>query len=442
MGQGGFIVLVNGTPYQWRQTYHHSYQMNSWGFPPTISPGSAVPVYVEWDQNITAHEKDDGGEVNYTLEGTNNFFQLQARGSPGFTLKVFLQGIATQNNVQGSTLNLGWVHDGSVNFILSGQAGNFSSSNPPVAWMQSNIHTLGNRPLRHICVPGSHDAGMSRKTGGTAGAFDCNVLTQSLSIGGQLNIGSRYFDIRPVISGGHYSAGHYSKVGKSWQGGNGEAIQDIINEINAFTVNNHELIVLNLSHDMNTDVGNESYRPFTPAEWTGLLNQMKGIRNLFVAPNATTVDLTTLPLVQFIGNNQAAVIVVVESDITLGDFANAGFYRYAQFNAYNAYSGTNDKNTMSNDQIQKMRSNRTSPDSQYFILSWTLTQDATEAATCFLGTASSIIALASQANPQLYMKVLPACSKQTYPNVLYIDSLNQSDVTALAMAINNFVNGS
>ncbi|WP_224244333.1 hypothetical protein [Hyalangium gracile] len=58
----------------------------------------------------------------------------------------------------------------------------------------------------------THDSGMSTLSSGTAFANAGNVITQTTSIFGQLTLGARYFDIRPVISGGQFSTGHYGHV--------------------------------------------------------------------------------------------------------------------------------------------------------------------------------------------------------------------------------------
>ena len=42
------------------------------------------------------------------------------------------------------------------------------SPSVPTNWMQSTLGVIGNRPLRSICMPGSHDAGMSVIEGQTA----------------------------------------------------------------------------------------------------------------------------------------------------------------------------------------------------------------------------------------------------------------------------------
>ncbi|KZT08124.1 PLC-like phosphodiesterase [Laetiporus sulphureus 93-53] len=434
MGQGGNLTLINGSPYTWEVSYVHSYQMNSWPFDTstTVAPGADVPFYVEWDESILVDTGDDAAEATFTLEGTSSYFQVQARWQ---YVQVVFEGIETENNPEGSTISLGWETNGVMPFILSGNTSSFSSNNPPVAWMQSNIETLGSRPLRQICIPGSHDAGMSVLNSGTAFATTDNTVTQTTTIGGQLTYGSRYFDVRPVISAGEYMAGHYSDIEViGWQGGNGQSFADIIDEINTFTDDNAELIVLNLSHDLDTDL-DPDYEPFTQEQWDALFEQLTGINALFVASNPSTVDLSTLALSDFIGSGEAAVIVIVEpsnGSITLGDYASGGFYLYSQFNVYNEYSDTSDLDDMISDQLQKLADVRQTPDSQLFLLSWTLTQDLADA----IDLDQTILQLAATADPLLYTDLIPACTSDTYPNILYVDGFNTSDLAALAMAIN------
>lgn len=441
MGQGGLITLVNGTSYNWKRVSQHSYQMNSWNFPEVIEAGKTATVYVEWDQGLFTNEDDDAGEARYQLAGVNRTFEVQARGAGGFHLQILLTDLATSSYGKNATIPLGWAHDGYVQFVLAGDVNNgFTCNNPPVAWMQANLNTLAKRPLRHICLPGSHDAGMSKIVSGTFFASACNTITQQNSIGGQLHLGSRYFDIRPVISGGQYYTGHYGYIDalSSWQGANGQSIDEIINDVNAFTAANKELVILNLSHDLNTDVGNDSYRSFNQDEWNRLFDKLSALKNLCVVANPTTADLTKLSLETFIGGGKAAVLVIVASDgVNPGAYAEKGFYTSKNFPLYDSYSNTNDVNTMMRDQLKKMAEQRTTPDSSYFLLSWTLTQSATQASTCSTGFADSIQKLAYTANPLIYKELLPACSARTYPNILYIDFVNTSNIAALAMAVNS-----
>jgi hypothetical protein len=321
-------------------------------------------------------------------------------------------------------------------------AGTTSHAASSTAWMQNNLALLGPRTLREICIPGTHDAGMSAINSGTAFAYTCNTVTQTNAILGQLQNGSRYFDIRPVISAGQYATGHYSEISElnSWQGGNGQSIQSIINDVNTFTASNNELIVLYLSHDLDTDLGNSSYAAFTQDQWNSLLQMLRqGLNDLYTGA-AIGADLTTLTLNTYIGNNSPAVIVVVDasaSGIALGSFAGQGFYLPANFPVYNEYSDTNDLSTMTSDQLSKMAAQRPNPEASYFLLSWTLTQDSEEAVLCDLG-ADSILTLANEANAQLASQLLPASSPQTFPNIIYIDNLTSGvDVVSLAMQINN-----
>ncbi|KAJ7090082.1 PLC-like phosphodiesterase [Mycena epipterygia] len=306
----------------------------------------------------------------------------------------------------------------------------------PTDWMQANIGLLGSRPLINIVIPGSHDAGMSQINGGTAFSDAANTQTQTLSIGGQLSAGSRYFDIRPVIADGSYSTGHYSDVTEidSWQGSNGESITNVISDINSFTSTNNELIIINLSHAYDTDAGNSDYPIFTQAQWEALFEQLLGINHLYVDPNPTTVDLTQVTLSTFISSSPAVVVIVQPDDtIDLGTYASQGFYQYSQLNAYNEYSDTSTLSTMESDQLAKLAAQRAMPTQSYFLLSWTLTQSTLEV----LGLGDSILDLANQADPALYTSLPPALSTNTYPNILFIDNFqNDGQMVDLAMTIN------
>lgn len=84
---------------------------------------------------------------------------------------------------------------------------------------------------------------------------------------------------------------------------------------------------------------------------------------------------------------------------------------------------------MVEDQLAKMKAHRPN---NYFLLSWTLTQDIAEAV---CGT-ETILKLAASTYPALYLDLLPACSPSSYPNIIYVDALDSKDVAALAMAVN------
>ncbi len=305
------------------------------------------------------------------------------------------------------------------------------------SWMCDNLGLLGGRTLRKLCIPGSHDSGMSTFDGHTAGATLANTQTQSRGILGQLMSGTRYFDIRPVQSRGKFKTGHYSEInvpifGRTWQGANGQSVTSIINDINNFTLTYKELVVMRLSHDLNTDLDNNAYRPLTRDEWNQLVSELAAIDCLYVADDPASVNLSQLTLADYIGAGRAAVIVAADTDAAnLGDHARKGFYTYDRFRVYDQYSNTNDVGKMISDQIGKMRQQRPSPDSPCFLLSWTLTQQGAQVI-----RGPSILEMAQEANAKLYESLLPACTPSCFPNVIYVDNITSPGIADLAMAVN------
>lgn len=436
MGQGGFITITNGTNQNWRKIVQHSYQMNTWNFPETITAGTAQSVYVEWDQGPGKNQKDDAGEVFYVVEGTNDQFEIQARNHGRFDLRVIYHGMNPAGASPNQVYSLGWYHNGTVSFILAGKPGQYIGTGSPCDyWMDMQNSLIGNLTLREISIPGSHDAGMSVFNGGTFGARPCNTITQSHSIGGQLALGTRYFDIRPVISGGQFKTGHYNRIEKSgivsWQGANGQSIDSIIDEVNNFTASGKkELVVLSLSKSLNTDVGNSSYRQFTDQEWTTLLEKMTQLNCRYTLNNPGDTDLTYKQLNDFVGDGPCVIVIV--NGYIHPELIGKGFFPTKNFMVYDEYSSTNNFDQMANDQLNKMRAQS----GKYFLLSWTLTQSDLQASTCFLGTASSIHDLANRANRDLVAWVFPRINLGEIPNIIYTDYIETTVPALLSVASN------
>jgi hypothetical protein len=302
MGMGGYLALINATPYEWDLAGPPiSSGMNGWdsAFPASIQPTAAAMIYVEFE--------DPSATANATYLFGDQVFEVRASGSYADSddFKPHLQ-IQTyfDTNPDGTTLDLGWNHgyptdffgntlnpsgNGCVTFILSmDPAGNLHSGADEnwSTWMQANLETLGGRALRQLCMPGTHDSGMSQIGTCTFDGNADNTKTQTQGILEQLKRGARYFDIRPVISAGIFVTGHYSYIPAlgSTQGCNGQSIADIISDINSFTSVEAELIILSLSGDMNTDVGEPNYRSLDQGEWNSLIQKLQGINALYLGP--------------------------------------------------------------------------------------------------------------------------------------------------------------
>ena len=275
--EGGTLLLINGTPYTWKRAAMKGSQMKSWKFPRQVRPGeiflkfalrhrwaltmvegTVASIYLEFKRTITTIRSDTNATCNFDLKGTKNCaFRIEVTDSPP-SIDVQIQNFQTLNNPARSWIRLGWQHDGVVCFILSGKEGSFSSSNPPRDWMQQNLHTLGARPLHKICLPGTHDAGMGKIT--HSDIVPKHIIadftqTQSLKVAGQLHMGSRYFDVRPDLSGGAHWTGHYTGHYRA----RGQKMSSIIDDINTFTEHCAELIIINLSHSLNSDDGWRKY---------------------------------------------------------------------------------------------------------------------------------------------------------------------------------------
>jgi hypothetical protein len=429
--------------------------MDAWSWP-TINAGTASRVYVEF--GTKGSQKDDAGEAYYNIAGTSNKFSVKARKPSDYDLTITLDGLATKQSAQGSNIDLGFRHDTAVDWIMStDEAGDWwSSAGLGVDWMQQSLGSIGNRTLKMICMPGSHDAGISNFKPGTVGAHFANSQTQYLNFYNQLVAGSRYFDLRPVISAGQWVAGHYSEVeGIGWLGGNGQSIAEIVKQVNDFTAKYKELVIINLSHTLDTD---NDYKDLTQAQWNSLFDALKGLNNRFTVANPGSTDYSNTVLNDFIGSSASVfVFAQLPSGISLGDYAAQGFYKQDNLPIYDNYANSNSAATMQADQLSKLKAQRNlvadagQRKDVFHIFSWTLTQQAEDV----LNFDRAIMNLAVSVYDNLFVEAFNAFTPESFPNVLYIDAVGirdksvvfpydkvktvpvNNDIASLAVAVNN-----
>lgn len=131
MGQGGYLHLTNATPYNWKLTHVHSYQMEAWdkSFPEEIKSGESVTLYIEFCNGFFKTWTDDGGEAQYTIQGLHNpSFTFLGRwfGDTGGQLLVELKDIVEKNPdwfpvpPPPTTAVIGWSHGGTKSWTLAG----------------------------------------------------------------------------------------------------------------------------------------------------------------------------------------------------------------------------------------------------------------------------------------------------------------------------------
>lgn len=475
MGNGSTLVLFNGTHHDWTLEGTSSYQMNSWDghFPKyiaagelrflplnssrmlTILLGTAAFVYFEYDQRPFKKRSDTSAQASYQSDSLN--FKVIAKDGPE-RASVEVNGVKTPENPSGNRFEqqLTWIHNGWTPFQLvsRGDTGTYLTHALTPDWMQRNLDWLGHRPLHTICMPGSHDAGMSiisqvfaDDIGAIRDFMGPLCQCQAGSVAEQLQWGSRYFDVRPFISGGEFWTGHYTGT----LGGRGQSISSIVDNINQFTNRYNELVIVNLSHECNSDEksGKAWRQGFNQQEWNKLASLLCGLNHRWLATTDREADLSTLTLNEFIGNGKPAVIIIADvSDLSmLGLNANEGFFLPRQLNTFDQYSDSPDVNVMVGNQLQKMRDFMNQKDQKIFLLSWTLTQHTEQIVQTILinnlkldpmsKQNFSIAGLAAQANQALFQFLLPSVSEKAFPNIIYLDYLHGSYLFAgVALAAN------
>ena len=208
----------------------------------------------------------------------------------------------------------------------------------------------------------------------------------------------------------------------------------IVQQINEFTSHSKELIILSLSHSLNTDLGNSNYRPLNQDEFDRLFRQLAGIRDLFLSSNEA-VNLLDKPVNYFLSAGKSAVVIVLNEGTNLGSFHHRGFYPASEFPVIDDYANSNNLNKMIDDQMRKMAKHR-GDSKNFFLLSWILTLQGIDNV-----TGPSIEFLAHQANSNVHRLILDlnfsSLVKRGYPNVILQDFIG-TDNSSVAVAVNFF----
>jgi hypothetical protein len=125
---------------------------------------------------------------------------------------------------------------------------------------------LAARQLRHIIIPGSHDAGLARNYQANMSVLSsaATTVTQDAGVGAQAAAGSRFFDVRIQSVGGTLTSFHTApnplgkiplvnklkstKTDTRTFGASGQTFHDILNELRAFVAGSTDFVIIRLSH--------------------------------------------------------------------------------------------------------------------------------------------------------------------------------------------------
>lgn len=332
-------------------------------------------------------------------------------------------------------------------------------------WMSDNLSIIGDKKLQQICIPGSHDAGMSEYTKISEVASPCNVLTQDVNIEKQLSYGTRYFDIRPVRRGSEYRTGHYGevqipkiklKIGNF--GADGEILDDVISGLNRFTHSRAELIVLNVNH---FNAAGDSIK--TDNEYKDFYQKLGEINHLFQQTDIEkTVDHNKLDFremtFQELTDGYSCVVIISSGEIPKRSEYNY-IFPYSCFPIFDEYANTNSVQGLLTNQNKKMRDHK----NEYFLYGGNLTQNELQAICCnpdkiyeiaamsplgstlalvfliTIGKQPSILDLAKKINNQLIDGMVPFIRKDTYPNIINTDGIKDSGIARVCVELNKAI---
>ena len=463
-GPGGFLSFTNGSPFEWQLVSQHSYQMD-WSPPSIVPSGSNVEQYLEWWYDWGPNG-DCGAEATYTLVGSPipASFTVQARQKNGKRIQIQLRDeLSCIGHPRDSVIELDFIKNGGVAWILAGSGVAYTCSNPPSAWQQATYPTIGSRTMREIVMPSSHDSGMSEITR-SYGGIRHNTATQPFHIYQQLVFGARYFDIRPVIRYGEWYTNHLSDAFGNAQvqvGGFGRTIKNIVADINQFNSEHPgELMIFDLSHEMNC-APNSWIKSLTDTQWQELYNLLGGINDLWSSTNThLSEDLTTIPISEFIKpDSRAAVLIRIPDYAPLPNFTisnrdispeliipttHASLQAFVQEHRLprdGSYSATDSATYLITDQLSKLTDSRSTAQSVPLRTTWTITQHWQHILDVG-NPAHSLIADSELAHRFLFSKLWNSLTMQVYPNLIEVDNINNGQFAALSMAINAyFVHG-
>ncbi|PHH62364.1 hypothetical protein CDD81_7226 [Ophiocordyceps australis] len=429
-----YISVINATPYPWTRVYVHDYQMVGWDkWPKLISPGETIEVAAE---RYSFHSiSDTAAEVRYSLEGTSSpmGFQMEYRQNKDIQVR-FMGDLETMNNGKESMVNLGFLRrPGGTGFLLAGDEGNFISNNGPHDWMQASLGDVGHLPLRQLCLPRSHHAGMWKSTHGIGLGLNRQTLTQTNNLWTQLTEGGvRVLDVRAHKWHGKFYEAHAAKVGVAWHGKYGASLAEMIATVNRFTREvPGELIIWDIHTD--TRSASRHFAPFNAQETEELYALFKTLDNRISVPDDQ--DLTRWPLNDFIGNGTSAVLLRVP-ETWLNKTPNfpggsQGFVTSRNYPTQHHWSNKNKALPMVQDQLRYLYGWKRGRDVVPLSMDWIVTEHSEE-----VYAGKEIMTYNRPAWRALFYEFWAVIHDDMYPNWIAMDDVHKSQHKAMVMAIN------
>ncbi|KAJ4287462.1 hypothetical protein N0V88_007648 [Collariella sp. IMI 366227] len=432
LGKKFYIAIVNLTPDRFYLQGTHSYQMDTFEFG-HVPQGRARQNTVKY--RGTLHTKDDAGEVYYRIERTTRNFvvRVKSQGSSSDSRRVIMDltgmGLGQREYVfpSGET---------SVTLVITGSEnlGYLASiRHGPGNWMKTSYSVIHDRPVRHLIMPGTHNAGMSKITGKiTSIGSEHNTQNQGINIYDQLRTGARWFDLR--VASIHPNSDQ-SKINGFWTmhvnnetaplviGNTGESFDDVISEVNRFTFENPgEIIFFTLRYLL----GRYELPDRGPILWDdkmleSFFAKLRTINNR-CGNLSTSTGFQNQKASYFMNQNdgKGCVLLLLNGQhIDEAESPADGIYNVGRIDYDDHWSEMEEAADIATDQITNWRSKTRGGKSDHgrlMIAQWIASPDA------LASTAYGLQRFAIQpTNPALYFAGVNGMDPEHWPNVLLVD---------------------
>jgi len=429
-----YVTVVNLTPHRIKLGNTHSYQMDTFDFG-DVPQGHARQNTVKY--RGTWYTKDDAGEAYYSLDGTDKTFALRVKSyipssdPRRVVLDLSGMGLGQREYVfPGGETAVSLVITGSNRFGFQA-----SLRHGPGNWMHNMYNVIQDRPVRHLIMPGTHDAGMSAITNKiTSIGSKENTQNQGVNIYNQLRAGSRWFDLRvgsvhPNDNANTYTGFWTMHVNDEMAtiaiGNTGESLDSVISEINQFTGENPGEIIFFAVRYL---VGRYELPDRGPIMWnTAIVNdffsKLRGINNR--CPNLdTSTGFQNQKASYFMDRNQGkgCVVLLLNGHLDNGvprESLGDGIYDMGRMGVSDHWSNKMQASDMAPDQVSNWRSATRGSASDFgslMIAQWLVTPDA------LASTAYTLQNFAIEpTNPSLYWAGVNGMDPEHWPNVLLVD---------------------
>lgn len=433
-----YITIVNLTPHRFvlDKGATHSYQMDVFDWD-DIPQGRSRQNVATYTNKFGKNPVDDNGEAYYSIEGTNKKFMVRATTHiPDSYPRRTVFDLSGMGLGQREYSDPG--KESPVTLVITGSDSyGFTASlrHGPGNWMKGIYDVIKDRQLQHVFMPGTHDAGMSRISGNLASlGTSPNTQTQGLTIYDQLRAGSRLFDLRvgtvhnatDTSNYGYWILHVNNEKADVAIGNTGEALDEVIREVNQFTAENPGEVILFRVRYL---IGIRNIPSFGPIYWTAdMMNEffgkLKGVNNRCsnLDTNTKFNKQTAGYFMDQNGGNGCVLFMLngenLKDDVPHDSVAD-GFYKTDMLEVWDNWSNLADTQKVANDQVTKWKTVGRSgnfDNDQFLIGQWIISADP------ITTTALTIEEMAIQpTNPALYWMGLNNMSPETFPTVALVD---------------------